>query len=74
MILSVDINNKKNIKNVSQYDMNNNIKIITDVENTNSNTTNSNPLSNGAKNNNINSKSKTISMNNNKFKINHIII
>ena len=66
MILSVDMNNKKNnIKNISQLnEVNNNLKLITDthIENNknNSNTTcslnnnTSNPTSNGAKNNNIN--------------------
>ena len=60
MILSVDINNKKSIKNISQYDINNNIKLLTENENINSNTTNSNPLSNGAKNSsNNNNKNKS---------------
>ena len=82
MILSVDINNKKSEKNISQYNINNNIKLITDNENknientnTNSNNTNSNPMSNGAKNN-TNSKAKTISVNNtnNKNNINNFLI
>ena len=82
MILSVDItNNKKSIKNISQYELNNNIKLITDneikngeKENINSNTS-SNPLSNGAKNN-TNTKQKTISINNtnNKNKLNNFLI
>jgi hypothetical protein len=69
-ILSVDINNSKknNIKNVSQLNINNNLKLITDTHNEHldinknneniSNTTysfnnTSNPTSNGAKTNNI---------------------
>ena len=75
MILSVDINNKKNVKNISQYDLNNNIKFITDVQSDNnkiSENNPSNPMSNGAKNNNnskninnnkIVTKSKSISVN-----------
>ena len=82
MVLSVDMNNKKNnMKNISQInEINNNLKLITDVHNeinknidNNSNTTcsfnnTSNPMSNGAKNNNINmsynsNKPKTISVN-----------
>ena len=80
MILSVDLNNKKNIKNMSQYDINNNIKLITDNEiktneNVSSNNTSSNPMSNGAKNN-TNTKQKTISVNNtnNKNKSNNYLI
>ena len=77
MILSVDINNKKSVKNISQYNISNNIKLITDndfknSENINSNNTTSNPLSNGAKNNSS-QKQKNISMNN-KNKINNILI
>ena len=76
MILSVDLNNKKNnLKNMTQInDINNNIKLITDthLDNTNKNIDNysnvassfnnnsSNPTSNGAKNNNIN---KNMNMN-----------
>ena len=73
MILSVDLNNKNNGKNISHYDLNNNIKFITEVQsdnNTNTENTPSNPLSNGAKNssNNLNkdnklTKSKSISVN-----------
>jgi len=59
MILSVDINNKKSIKNISQYDINNNIKLLTENEIINSNTTNSNPLSNGAKNSGNYNKNKS---------------
>ena len=60
MILSVDINNKKSIKNISQYDINNSIKLLTDNEKIQSNNTNSNPLSNGAKNSgNSNNKNKS---------------
>ena len=85
MILSVDLNNKKNnIKNISQInDINNNIKLISDVHmdnnkiiENNCNTTGSfnntsNPTSNGAKTNNIN---KNMNYNINKTKaisVNH---
>ena len=74
MILSVDINNKLNGKNISQNDLNNNIKYITDVQSDNNNLENnpSNPMSNGAKNNekktntknNISKMQKSISVNN----------
>ena len=80
MILSVDMNNKKNIKNMSQYDINNNIKLITNneiknSENVSSNNTSSNPMSNGAKNT-TNTKQKTLSVNNtnNKNKANNYLI
>ena len=70
MILSVDINDKKNGKNLSQYDLSNNIKFITDIQSyNNKNTENnpSNPMSNGAKNNDnnndINKVKKSISSN-----------
>ncbi len=82
IVLSVNMKNKKNnMKNISQInEINNNLKLITDVHNeinknidNNSNTTcsfnnTSNPMSNGAKNNNINmsynsNKPKTISVN-----------
>ena len=77
MILSVDINNKKSVKNISQYDISNNIKLITDndrknSEKINSNNTSSNPLSNGAKNY-TSQKPKNISMNN-KNKINNVLV
>ena len=79
MVLSVDLNNKKNnIKNISQInDINNNLKLVTDIQmenqriDNNSNTTSSfnnisNPTSNGAKTDNINNngnKPKVISVN-----------
>jgi len=74
MILSVDINNKQNGKNISQNDLNNNIKYITEIQSDKNNLENnpSNPMSNGAKNNNekktniknnITTKQKSISVN-----------
>ena len=74
MILSVDINNKQNGKNISQNDLNNNIKYITEIQSDINNLENnpSNPMSNGAKNNNekktnsknnITAKQKSISVN-----------
>jgi len=79
MILSVDINNtKKSVKNMSQYDLSNNIKFITEIQSDNYNNsknidnTPSNPMSNGAKdtpnnisnnyNNNIKIKQKSTSI------------
>ena len=70
MILSVDINNKKNVKNLSQYDLNNNIKFITENQlDDNKSTENnpSNPMSNGAKNNNSNNTNNSKKINNNKI-------
>ena len=88
MVLSVDMNNKKNnMKNISQInEINNNLKLITDAHNeinkgidNNSNTTcsfnnTSNPMSNGAKNNNKNMNNINMSYNSNKPKtisVNH---
>ena len=81
MILSVDINDKRNLKNVSQYNISNisnnninNIKLLTDTQIDNINIdfnnkfTTSNPMSNGAKNDDINSDKKNkngIPVNNN---------
>ena len=84
MILSVDLNNKKNnLKNMTQInDINNNIKLITDthLDNTNKNIDNnsnvassynnnySNPTSNGAKNNNNINKNMNMNYSINKTK------
>ena len=73
MILSVDVNNGKNGKNISQHDLNNNIKYITEFDTgKNKENESSNPMSNGAKNSSKETNNKSYMTKSKSIKVNHI--